>query len=111
MHEKGKLFIRSLIIGGLLVSSAPYLAAMDGPDVVELEALVNIYEPVALIIPCTWRWLPVQPATITRPANLPRMKNVCDAIKRAARQTRSRAEDAILKIAAGLRMCTGVNGC
>ncbi len=34
-------------IGGLLVSSAPYLAAMDGPEVVELETLVNIYEPVA----------------------------------------------------------------
>jgi hypothetical protein len=46
MPEKGKLFISCLIIGGLLVSSAQ-VTAMDGPDFVELETLVNIYEPVA----------------------------------------------------------------
>lgn len=46
MHEKGKLFIRSLIIGGLLVSPAPCLSTMDWPDVVELGALANLYEPV-----------------------------------------------------------------
>jgi hypothetical protein len=47
MRPKGKIFFASIIIGSLLVISAPYLSAMDGPDVVELEALVNIYEPVA----------------------------------------------------------------
>ncbi len=49
MHEKGKLFIRSLIIGGLLLIWIPSVSAMDasdGPDVVELEALVKIYGPV-----------------------------------------------------------------
>lgn len=46
MHGKGKLFISSLIITGLLVSPAPYLSAMDWPDDVELDALVNLYEPV-----------------------------------------------------------------
>ena len=47
MHDKGKLFISGLVIGCLLVISAPYLSAMDGPDFVELETMVNIYESVA----------------------------------------------------------------
>jgi hypothetical protein len=47
MRPKGKIFFASIIIGSLLVISAPYLSAMDGPDVVELDTLVNIYEPVA----------------------------------------------------------------
>jgi hypothetical protein len=47
MHEKEKLFISILVIGGLVFSQAPYLSAMDGPEDVELEALVSIYEPVA----------------------------------------------------------------
>jgi len=47
MRLKGRVFIASIIIGSLLVISAPYLSAMDGPDFVELDALVNIYEPVA----------------------------------------------------------------
>ena len=47
MRLKGRVFIASIIIGSLLVISAPYLSAMDGPDFVELDALVNIYEPGA----------------------------------------------------------------
>ena len=46
MRPKGRLFI-ALSIGSLLIISAPYLSAMDGPDFVELDTLVNIYEPVA----------------------------------------------------------------
>ena len=46
MHEKGKLFISSLIIGGLFFSPSPSLSAMDWPDVVELGVLVNLYDPV-----------------------------------------------------------------
>ncbi|MDX1775007.1 MAG: cytochrome c3 family protein [Desulfobulbales bacterium] len=46
MHEKGKLFIRCLIMGFMLVSSTQ-VAAMDGPDFIELETLVNIYDSVA----------------------------------------------------------------
>ena len=47
MRPKGKNFIASIIIGSLLIISAPYLFAMDGPDFIELDALVSIYEPVA----------------------------------------------------------------
>ena len=47
MRPKGKILIAGIIIGSLLVISVQYLSAMDGPDFVELEALVSIYEPVA----------------------------------------------------------------
>ncbi len=47
MRQKGRFFIAGIIIGGLLVISVPHLFAMDGPDFVELDALVNLYEPVA----------------------------------------------------------------
>ena len=47
MRPKGKILIAGIIIGSLLVISVPYLSAMDGPDFVELETLVSIYEPVA----------------------------------------------------------------
>ena len=46
MRQKGRIVIASIIIGSLLVISAPHLFAMDGPDLVELESLVNIYGPV-----------------------------------------------------------------
>ena len=46
MRQKGKIFIAGIFIGSLLVVSVPYLSAMDGPDFVELDALVRLYEPV-----------------------------------------------------------------
>lgn len=46
MPKKGRIFIAGFIIGSLLVISVPDISAMDGPDFVELDSLVNIYEPV-----------------------------------------------------------------
>ena len=41
-----KTFFTSLILGGFLVSLTPQPSAMEGPDVVELDALSNIYTAV-----------------------------------------------------------------
>lgn len=46
MGIKGEIFITSLIIGGFLGSATACLSAMDGPDVVELDTLTNIYAGV-----------------------------------------------------------------
>lgn len=41
-----KIFFTSLVLCGFLVSVAPQPSAMEGPDVVELDALSNIYTAV-----------------------------------------------------------------
>lgn len=46
MGLKGRAVITSLILGGLLVSAAARPSAMEGPDLIELDALSNIYTPV-----------------------------------------------------------------
>jgi hypothetical protein len=46
MSLKGRTFITSLILGGLLVSGAARPSAMEGPDMIELDALTNIYNAV-----------------------------------------------------------------
>jgi len=46
MHKKCKVFIRSLITVGIFISSAVYLHAAAGPEAIELDSLVNIFEPV-----------------------------------------------------------------
>ena len=46
MSLKGRIFIASLIVGGLLFRTTVILSAMEGPDVVELDTLSNIYDAV-----------------------------------------------------------------
>jgi len=46
MSIKGRMLITSLIIGGLLCFATVHLSAMEGPDVVELGTLANIYDAV-----------------------------------------------------------------
>lgn len=46
MSIKGRIVISGLMIGGLLGIAAVSLSAMEGPDVVELGALTNIYAAV-----------------------------------------------------------------
>ena len=41
-----RIFFSSFILGGLLLSAPPYSSAMEGPDVVELDTLSNIYAAV-----------------------------------------------------------------
>lgn len=46
MSVKARIFITSLIVGGLLGSATVNPSAMEEPDVVELDTLVNIYNGV-----------------------------------------------------------------
>lgn len=46
MHMTVKIWITCLMTAGLIVSSVSHPSAMDGPDVVELATLSNIYEAV-----------------------------------------------------------------
>lgn len=46
MSVKGRIFITSLIVGGLLGSATVHPSAMEEPGVVELDTLTNIYTGV-----------------------------------------------------------------